>query len=45
MAGITYVVDRMHFKGHVDPWGKQNCDPNKLPAMEKVYVPYMHTAV
>ena len=37
MAGMSYVVDRMHFKGHVDPWCRYNCDPDKLPVMERVH--------
>ena len=36
IAGMSFVVDRMHFKGHIDPWCRSNCDPDKLPAMKKV---------
>ena len=38
---MSYVVDRMHFKGHVDQWCRKNCDPDKLPAMEMVHT-YMY---
>ena len=41
MAEMSYVVDRMHFKGHVDQWCQNNCDPDKLPAMEMVHT-YMY---
>lgn len=36
---VTYVVDHMHFKGHVDPWCRQQCDPKSAanaPLMEHV---------
>jgi hypothetical protein len=36
MAEMSYVVDRMHFKGHIDPWCKSNCNPDRFPAMEQV---------
>ena len=25
---ISYVIDRFYFKGHVDPWCKQECNPD-----------------
>ena len=30
------VVDRMHFKNHIDVWCKKNCDPDKTPELEGV---------
>ena len=41
---MNYVVDRMHFKGHIDPWCRNNCDPDKLPVMERVH-PYIRTLI
>ena len=38
---MGYVADRMHFKGHVDQWCRNNCDPDKLPAMKMVHT-YMY---
>ena len=38
IATMNFVIDRMHFKGHVDPWCHENCDPNKLKEMENVCV-------
>ena len=32
------VVDKMHMKGHVDSWCKQNCDPTKHFYLDKVRV-------
>ena len=28
----------MHFKGHVDDWCHQHCDPYKFPELEKVWM-------
>ena len=36
ITSMCFVVDRMHFRGHVDPWCRENCDPNKLDEMKKV---------
>ena len=38
IATMNFVVDRMHFKGHIDPWCRENCDPDKLEAMKMVCV-------
>ena len=38
LAEMNYVIDRMHFKGHIDQWCRENCDPDKLEGMEKVWV-------
>ena len=37
MASIEIVVDKLHFKGHVDAWCHQHCDPYKFPELEKVW--------
>lgn len=42
MAKMDYVVDRMHFRGHVDPWCREKCDPDKLAAMERVHIITMY---
>ena len=31
------VVDKMHMKGHVDKWCKQNCDAKTFPELDKVH--------
>ena len=36
IATMNFVVDRMHFKGHIDPWCQENCDPDKFEAMKMV---------
>ena len=38
LASLNIVVDRMHFKGHTDPWCHEHCDPNKLKELEKVSI-------
>lgn len=30
------VVDKMHMRGHIDPWCKANCDPHKFDTLRKV---------
>ena len=39
---LRYVVDRMHFKRHIDPLCGSICNPDKLPAMEKVLMGQKH---
>ena len=36
LAKIKMVVDRMHMKGHIDQWCKQNSDAKNLEALKKV---------
>ena len=36
LASVEMVVDRMHMKGHVDPWCKEHCDAAKIPELSKV---------
>ena len=33
---VKYVVDKMHIKGHVDPWCKANCDPQWFPDLKLI---------
>ena len=43
LASLNYVIDRMHFKGHIDPWCHQHCDPNKFKELESVcFYCFMH---
>lgn len=37
LASVEMAVDKMHMKGHTDPWCKDNCDPAKFQALAKVY--------
>ena len=36
ISAMNFAIDRMHFKGHVDPWCHENCDPNKFKELDKV---------
>ena len=36
LATVEMVVDKMHIKGHTDPWCRQYCDLMRLPALAKV---------
>jgi hypothetical protein len=36
IAAVPTVIDRLHFKNHVDPWCYQNCNPNSFEALKKV---------
>ena len=29
-----FVIDKFHFRNHVDPWCHQNCDPNEVPELD-----------
>ena len=37
VASVQMVVDKMHMKGHVDKWCKQNCDAKTFPELDKVH--------
>ena len=28
-----FVIDKFHFRNHVDPWCHENCDPNEVPEL------------
>lgn len=36
LLSMEYVIDRMHFRNLVDPWCKENCDPEKCPILINV---------
>ena len=36
IAETTIVVDKMHFKGHIDEWCKRHCNPNHFSDLENV---------
>ena len=36
LASIIMVVDKMHFKNHVDKWCKQNVNPNKVKEFDNL---------
>ena len=38
IAMTNIVIDRLHFKGHIDAWCKENCDPNKFEDLNKVCI-------
>ena len=35
LAQLNIVVDKMHFKGHVDPWCKKHCNPYEHKELDK----------
>ena len=36
LASYQIVVDKMHFRGHVDKWCQENCNPYKVHALDNV---------
>jgi hypothetical protein len=36
LTSLNFVIDRMHFKGHIDPWCHENCNPQKLEDLDMV---------
>lgn len=36
LSSLNIVVDKMHFKGHIDPWCQENCNPYTFSELEKV---------
>lgn len=36
LAELGIVVDKLHFKGHVDPWCKEHCNPYACADLDKV---------
>lgn len=36
LAPMNFVIDRMHYKGHIDPWCHEHCNPQKLKDLENV---------
>ena len=42
LASVEMVVDKMHMKGHTDPWCKEHCDPAKFQALQTVGTSIVH---
>ena len=36
LASLNIAVDKLHFRGHVDPWCHQNCDLYKFDELKEV---------
>ena len=36
LASLSIYVDKLHIKGHTDPWCLENCDPRKVDDLEGV---------
>lgn len=36
VSQLSFVIDRMHMKGHVDSWCKKTCDPSLFPDISNV---------
>ena len=36
LSQMNIVIDKIHFKGHVDPWCKTHCDPHNFPELNGV---------
>ena len=45
LASVEMAVDKMHAKGHTDPWCKANCDPSNFTALMKVHFYICTTSV
>ena len=41
MSEMKIVVDKLHFRGHVDKWCHENCNPHDFDALRTVRI-YMH---
>ena len=33
---VTYIVDRLHIKGHTESWCLENCHPILFPEIDKI---------
>ena len=40
LSSLEIVVDKMHVKGHVDPWCLKTCDARNFKALEQVIMSY-----
>ena len=38
IASTEIVIDKMHFRGHVDKWCQDNCNPSTFKELEDVSV-------
>ena len=36
LSDVTIVIDKMHMRGHVDPWCSKVCDPRKYTELKNV---------
>jgi hypothetical protein len=36
ISSISIAVDKMHMRGHVDPWCKKTCDPKLFSDLNQV---------
>ena len=36
LASLNIVIDKMHYKGHVDEWCKRNCNPYMVEGLKNV---------
>ena len=36
ISQLNFVVDKLHMKGHVDPWCKANCDAKSFTDLDNV---------
>ena len=36
ISELNIMVDKMHMKGHTDPWCKAHCDPNDFSELNEV---------
>ena len=35
-SNLNIVIDKMHFKGHIDSWCKEYCNPNAFEILNGV---------
>ena len=33
---MNIAIDKLHFKGHIDAWCKEHCDPHKFEDLNDV---------
>ena len=31
---LKFVIDRFHFRNHIDPWCQENCDPDEVDELK-----------
>ena len=40
ISKMKFVINRMHFQGHIDPWCKEHCYPNRASNRDDKVVIY-----
>ena len=45
LAQIEILVNKLHMRGHTDPWCKANCDASAFSELDKVRIIYNITAI